>query len=351
MRTTVMARGMGLFLLASVTTALAGEPNELMATAAQRFLATLGEKEAAAGHFKWDDAKRDAWHYVPDKYIKPERMRYGLRIDRMTPQQRVLAHALLGTALSAEGTLQASTIMAFEQLLHVLEKNNPIRHSDWYYVSIFGEPSTESSWSWRFEGHHLSINLTIVDGKQITATPSFYASNPGIVQQGRLKGLKLLAEEEDLARALVTSLTDTQKADAIILKKAPKDIFTKEDRQIQKGMFDPAKGVTYQNLNNDQQAMLLALVRVYTGKYRPALLAHIDTRGPIADKGSMRFAWAGSVKEGEGHYYRVQTKKYLFEYDNTQNDAHHVHAVWREFDGDFGADLLRRHHTEHHSEQ
>jgi hypothetical protein len=29
--------------------------------------------------------------------------------------------------------------------------------------------------------------------------------------------------------------------------------------------------------------------------------------------------------------------------DNTQNDGNHIHSVWRDFDGDFGRDILREH--------
>ena len=136
---------------------------------------------------------------------------------------------------------------------------------------------------------------------------------------------------------------------AIILKKAPRDIYTKESRKVDVEMFKEAKGIPFAELNKDQQKQLLELVGVFTKKYKPEVLKNVDAQGVIADTSTMTFAWAGGIKEGEGHYYRIQTKEHLLEYDNVQNGARHVHAVWREFDGDFGEDLLRAHHHEHHN--
>jgi hypothetical protein len=320
-----------------------------MMQAAQRFLALLDAEQEKEAHFAWEDAKRTAWHYLPDHSIKPDGRRYGLRLDKMKPDQRAMAEGLLASALSARGVLEANTIRVFEQLLHDMENQNPRRNPEFYYVSIFGKPAPDEDWSWRFEGHHLSVNITIAQGKHISATPSFFASNPGLVQEGSLKGLKLLADEEDMARALVTSMTDQQKQKAIILEKAPRDIFTAENQSVDRAVFQEARGIAYADLNSDQQKQLLNLVSVFTGKYRPALLNNINEQGPVNDTASMYFAWAGGLDDGQGHYYRIQTEHHLLEYDNVQNGAHHVHAVWREFDGDFGEDLLGRHHREQHT--
>ena len=73
------------------------------------------------------------------------------------------------------------------------------------------------------------------------------------------------------------------------------------------------------------------------------MLAHVTSKNPLIDPKETYFAWAGSRSPGEGHYYRIQTPKFLYEYDCTQNGANHVHAVWRDFDGDFGRDLLAQH--------
>jgi hypothetical protein len=341
-----------LFILAAcllLPAAYAGDPAADMTQAADLFLKSLNDEQKKEAQFTWKDDKRTGWYFVPDKYIKPDKRRYGLRMDAMKTHQRLMAHGLVASALSSKGVMQVSVIRTLEQVLHELENNNPIRQPDWYYVSIFGEPSTSKTWSWRFEGHHLSINITLVNGKHISSTPSFWASNPGTVKPGHaFAGLKTLAEEEDLARALIKSMSAEQRKKAVIMEKAPRDILTSAQRKVNKGPFDPNKGIGWSDLNKDQQTQLKALVAVYTGKYRPELIAHLESRGTILDPASVKFAWGGGLEPGQGHYYRVQTAKYLFEYDNVQNNAAHVHAVWRDFDGDFGEDLLRLHHEQHH---
>ena len=96
------------------------------------------------------------------------------------------------------------------------------------------------------------------------------------------------------------------------------------------------------------------------GMYRVGPLARLNVceqmGTPLADQDLAKiqragwdkvlFAWAGSIKPGEGHYYRVQGPTFLLEYDNTQNNANHIHSVWRDFENDFGEDLLRRHYQQ-----
>ena len=239
--------------------------------------------------------------------------------------------------------------MSLEQILHELENKNPIRNPALYYVSIFGEPSADGTWSWRFEGHHLSINVTIVKGKMLSVTPSFFGTNPATVKEGPFKGLQTLDEEENLARKLVKSLNAEQAKKAIIADKAPKDIFTKQDRKVNKGLFDPTKGITMAELDKKQTKMLKSLIQAYIGKYQKEIVDQVHSQKDGYGKaGDIYFAWMGSVKKGDGHYYRIQTPTFLFEYDSTQNNANHVHAVWRDFDGDFGADLLSEHYKQHH---
>ena len=155
----------------------------------------------------------------------------------------------------------------------------------------------------------------------------------------------------DTARTLVKSLTDEQQKKAVISDKAPRDVITGQQRKADKGVFTPARGLAFEQMTPAQQAQLLKLVNVYAGRYRPQIIAEIDAREPITDGKGMHFAWMGSLEPGEGHYYRVQSASFLFEFDNTQNGANHPHAVWRHFDGDFGEDLLRRHYDKAHPEE
>jgi len=217
------------------------------------------------------------------------------------------------------------------------------RDPDLYFVTIFGKPAATEAWGWRVEGHHLSVNFTIIKGTVVSGTPSFFGANPGEVQVGPRKGLRVLAEEEDLARAFVKSLDQAQRAIAIVNTTAPRDIITGAQRRVQP-LAPP--GLPASKLNQEQSNQLLELVKAYIYRHRPEIadldLAKIQQAG--LEK--VHFAWAGGLERGEGHYYRVQGPSFLLEYDNTQNNNNHIHSVWRDFDNDFGEDLLRRHYQD-----
>jgi hypothetical protein len=321
-----------------------------MAEAARRLLKSLDDQQRKQVCIEFDTERRTFWHYVPDSMLESQGGRRGLAIKKMSAEQRVLVHALLNTALSHRGYLQSMTIMMLESILRDLENGNPTRDPELYHLAIHGEPSTSKTWGWSFEGHHLSVNLTLVDGQRFSVTPSFFGSNPAVVPSGPFKGLDTLESEQKLARALVRSLTPDQRNLALIAAQAPRDIVTGADREVLERQFQPAQGIPFDKLNTQQQQMLLDLVRHYAAKYRSQIIDQIGQRTPIIDGRGMYFAWAGGVASGEGHYYRIQTPHFLFEYDNTQNGANHIHAVWRQFDGDFGADLLRHHYqtSPHH---
>lgn len=323
-----------------------------MAQAAERFLKSLDEAQLTQVSIDFDKEKRTAWHYFPSSMMESRGGRRGLPIKEMSAGQRALAHGLLNTALSHRGYFQAMTIMALESILHDLENGNPIRDPAMYHVAVYGKPSTKETWGWSVEGHHLSVNLTLVDGQRFCTTPSFFGSNPAIVREGPQAGLDTLEAEQKLARELVRSLTPEQRELAVIADKAPRDIITAADREVKKDQFQPPQGIAFEKLDDGQQKRLLELAGEFTAKYRPEILQQIDERTPIAKGAVMYFAWSGGMEPGEGHYYRIQTPDFLFEYDNVQGNANHIHTVWRQFDGDFGADLLRQHYatSPHHTQ-
>lgn len=310
---------------------------------AKAFLAALDEEQKAKTVYTLTDVERENWVFVP-KPFEGEGMRKGLTIKDMRPDQRHLAYALLSTGLSHRGYVTALQIMSLEQILWELENNSPRRDTQMYYLTIFGEPGAKA-WGWRFEGHHMSLNFTVSDGKVVSGTPSFFATNPGEVRQGPRTGLRVLAGEEDVARALVKSLNEEQKKKAVIATAAPDDILTSNETKV--GPLERG-GIPFGELDEAQAKNLRELIDVYVHRIRPEVaadeLAAIETAG--MDK--IVFAWMGGLEKGEGHYYRVQGPTFLLEYANTQNDANHVHAVWRDFDGDFGRDLLREHYQAHH---
>ena len=341
-----------LLLPIAVPAASADEVPAEMTAAAERFLQSLTAPQRERVAIPFDHERRTAWHYIPSSMMDAHGGRRGLAIKDMSAQQRVLAHGLLSTALSHPGYLQAMTIMALESILRDLEGGNAARDPEMYHVAIHGTPSTTSTWGWSFEGHHLSVNLTLVDGQRVAVTPSFFGSNPAIVPSGQQQGLEVLAAEQQLARELVRSLSPQQRKRAIISDESPNEILTRAERKIDKGRFEPPQGISFDQLNADQRALLLKLVSQFADKYRQTIVKQIEQRTPIRGGQGMYFAWAGSVEPGTGHYYRIQTPQFLFEYDNTQNNANHVHAVWRQFDGDFGEDLLRQHYdtSPHHGQ-
>ena len=249
--------------------------------------------------------------------------------------------------MSEQGYGKVTNIMSLEAVLKVIEKpggkaeRNPIK----YFVSVYGTPDAKGTWGWRFEGHHCSQNFTIVDGKAIACTPCFLGSNPGEVREGPRKGVRVLGREEDLARQIVKSLNPGLQGAAIFDATAPKDIITMIEKKV--APLTPP-GVGFDKLDAAQQALLKELVQEYVHRVRPDLAK--DDLAKIAKAGwdKTAFAWAGGTERGQGHYYRVQGPTFLLEYDNTQNEANHVHSVWRDFNGDFGEDLLKRHLAEAH---
>ncbi|MSR42763.1 MAG: DUF3500 domain-containing protein [Pedosphaera sp.] len=327
---------------------LAHPAAEEMAAAANKFLATLKPEQKAKAHYA--DLKAEArhlWHFIPTEMVSFGRK--GLTLKEMTSEQRALAMALLTTGMSEAGYAKATGIMSLEGVLKQFEKNPKVdRNSELYFVSVYGQPTAKGTWAWRYEGHHLSLSFTIVNGELFAAAPSFMGTNPGEVREGPKKGLRVLGKEEDLARELVKSLVPEQRALAIYDKVAPKDVITGADR-----VAKPLKpeGLPFTKLTAVQKELLKRIVGEYAGRARADLakldLAKIDKAG--WDR--VYFAWAGGVEKGDGHYYRVQGAGFLLEYDNTQNDANHVHAVWRDFENDFGGDILKKHYDQVHQKK
>ena len=322
---------------ANLAVAHGHDPAELMAEAARKFLATLTAEQAAEARFELGDDERTNWHFIP-------RERNGLTMNQMRPDQKQMAFLLVNSALSHRGYEKTLTVMSLERVLHELEDNNPGRDAGNYFVSIFGEPGAER-WGWRFEGHHLSMNYTIVGG-EVSGTPTFFGGNPGEIREGQRKGLRVLGAEEDLGRALAKSLDDEQRKKATVLEnQPPKDILTSAAKKV-----DPLQpgGLARAAMEDAQKEMLDALINEYVGTHRASLAARDMKKIQEAGIDKVTFAWAGGLQPGEAHYYRVQGPTFLLEYDNIQNGANHPHAVWRDFDGDFGRDLLREHHAEAH---
>jgi hypothetical protein len=319
---------------------LAGEadPAATSKAAADNFLASLDPAQKSKAALPFTSDERENFRYTP-------RERAGLTFKEMTDAQREAAMALIDSALSEKGKLKTSQIMSLEGVLAEIENDPVKRDPGKYYVAIFGTPGDPKGWGWRLEGHHISVNLTLVGGKYVSVTPSFLGSNPGEVRQGAKKGLRVLAAEEDLARTLATTLLAAGKTDVIFSDKAPAEILSFENRKAT--ALDPV-GVLSSDLTGIQRSALLTLISEYTGRYRPEIAATDMAKIKAAGLEKIRFGWAGGTQPGEPYYYRIQGPTFLMEAANTQNNANHVHATWRDFTGDFGHDLLGEHFSGQH---
>ena len=305
-----------------------------LAESAHNFLVSLTPAQSAVAVIPIEDEERFNWHYIP-------RARKGLPLKDMTHSQRHLAHALLSSSLSQRGYLKAATIMSLEEVLRILENDSGERRDpEKYYFSIFGQPKETGTWGFRVEGHHLSLNFTVVRG-QIASSPTFLGSNPAEVREGPRKGLRILHAEEDLARTLLMVLTPAQREVAIVAKEAYKDILTEASRKA--ALTGQPSGLQASKMTAPQRELLLNLLYEYVYNVPDDLAA--KRLKQIQDAGAnLYFAWAGVSEKGGPHYYRIQAPAFLVEYDNTQNNANHVHSVWRDYEGDFGVDLLKKHY-------
>lgn len=298
------------------------------------FLAALDAEQKQKAQAPFNSEERLNWHYVPME-------RKGLHYRDMNAAQQQTAHTLLMVGLSKTGYRKVETIRRLELVLREIENGGPIRDPDLYYFTIFGEPTEKGAWGWRYEGHHVSLHWTVLKGRIIASSPQFLGSNPAEVHAGAQKGTRVLAVEEDLGRALVKSLNAEQRQEAILSPTAPGDILTAAAR---KAALLEDKGVAYSQLNHEQQGLFLSLLQEYATVQTPAIARRRLDAIHKAGLERVKFAWMGGLEKGQPHYYRLQSASFLIEYDNTQNDANHIHTVWRDFKGDFGVDLLALHY-------
>lgn len=311
----------------------------LMSDAATAYLNSLTPEQRAKTVFPFDDAERLNWRFIPVEDRK------GVALREMTSAQKHLAEALLSAALANQGIIKAHTIMSLDQVLKEREakqaKQQFERDPEKYYVTIFGEPSEKGTWGFRFEGHHVATNFTIVNGK-IASSPNFFGANPAEVREGPRTGLRALKREEDIARDLMTALSEEQRKTAIVNSVAPREITTNNTRKA--AISGPPQGIKYSQLNDAQKEMLETLVAEYATNF-PPVIADFRMDQFRKNQGEAYFAWMGGIAKGEGHYYLLRTPAFLIEYDNTQDNNNHIHSVWRDFNGDFGQDLLGGHYT------
>ena len=308
---------------------------------AAEFLTSLNENQKAKAQYDLDSENRYRWHYLPaTDFPRP-----GISLKEMDQMQKELVFDLLKSNLSTSGYQKMLKIIDLENVLSEIENNTERRDPEKYHIAIYGNPADET-WAWSFQGHHVALHFTVSDGK-VAFVPRFLGANPAMIKQGSRKGERTLQVEEDLGFDLINDLSESQKEKAVISERAFRDILSTNQPQVEPLQ---KQGIKIQELNENQKGILQNLIKVYLSLMPDEQAAHRLDRLREEDMDEILFAWAGGFKLGEPHYYRVQGKSFLIEFDNTQNGANHIHSVWREFNGDFGRDLLQEHYnnSDHH---
>ncbi len=320
-----------------------GRAAAAMAQAARAFLDGLSPEQQRQATFAFDDAERQKWGFVPGRYP-------GVPLGELSPPQKELAHGLLRSSLSSAGYLKATSIVRLELILRELSEQRgqaaPHRDPERYSIAVFGAPGVDRPWSWRIQGHHLSLHFCGVQGELVATTPAFLGANPHVVRHGPLAGLRVLGAEEDLARALLASLDGKQRERAVIAADAPADVILGPGRAAT--FLGEPQGLPGALMDAAQRALLWRIVREYVENLRPEFAEAQLARITAADPDRIAFAWAGSAAPGQPHYYRLHGPTFVIEYDNTQDDSNHVHTVFRDLERDFGGDLLRQHLQQGH---
>ncbi len=238
-----------------------------------------------------DSPEREKWAYWPTE-------RSGLSFDLMHAKHRALTHELLWLLLSNRGYHKLLNIMQLENVLQPASGTGFPRGIEDYSVTLFGEPSDTVPWAWRFEGHHISLSITVAPGQGFTVTPTFFGADPADVMAGPLAGLRVLRVEEDLGLQLANSLTAAQLRTASVpgtpewnrtggftyANDTPWDIVAatilrdRSDWNSWKTELQP-DGIAFKDLNGAQQATLLAILDEIFTTYRPEIA---DTLSRVA---------------------------------------------------------------------
>jgi hypothetical protein len=319
---------------------------EELTEAARAWLAGLDGDQRARATFPFDSDERFVWFYTP------EPPRRGVSLGEMGADQATAAAAIVAASMSQRTTREIGSIIALEPVLGEIER--AAGDSRWrrrdpgrYWFAVFGDPGAREPWSWRVGGHHIAINVTVARGEVVGATPAFLGPHPPVVPSGPHPGTATLPGEEALARELLAMLDAGQRRAAIVAERAPDDILTGNGRIADVGSVPV--GVRHAELAGEGRAALERLIQHYLDRARPDVAAAAWERVVAPDLGDVTFAWAGPETPGHGHYYAVRGPRFVIEYDNTQDGANHVHAVWRELANDWGEDLLAAHLAVGHS--
>ncbi len=322
---------------------LIAQNNPVDFSSALTVINSLDSIQKSKSVFPFDDMSRYDWNYLPPSLIQ----RRGVRLKDLDSTQKKNAYTLLRSFLSDKGFSRTQEIMNNEYYLKELEPNMIHRIPENHFIAFYGTPAKDSIWGWKFSGHHIALNFTVVNN-ELALTPIFFGVYPAEIKEGKNKGRRIIKDEEDIGFELINMLTSEQKSVTIFQKNAFRDIVTAN--AIQVGPL-PAVGIVAKDLTAQQKNILNKLIASHLSSM-PTEIAQMRMKRIVSeDLNQIRFGWAGGLTKGVSHYYRIQGKTFLVEFDNTTHNANHIHIVWRDFDGDFGVDLLKEHYkkSKHHN--
>lgn len=331
-----------LLLAAGCITVLQTAAQETVA-AANGFIGSLSNDQRSEAVYPFDSDERYNFHFIP-------RSRKGIAIGELNDLQKKAAIALMLSCLSEQSVKKITDIISLEYVLKTIE-NRPAedhyRDADKYYFTVFGVPGEKTIWGWRVEGHHVSFNFSVDKKELVAGTPGFLGANPAVVKEGPDKGKEVLKDETESGFALLKSLDAAGLQKTVFSSAAPGDIITSASR---KAMIDNPAGISYSEMNAEQKEKFLQLINLYVHRFTRLFAEDMLKEIQKAGLENLRFAWAGNTERvaGKAYYYRVQGPTIIIEYDNSQNNANHVHTVVRDMEHDFGGDLLLEHYRSSH---
>lgn len=306
------------------------KPGVAMARSASRFIEILDHSQKLKASFAYDDPERVNWHFIP-------RERKGIGLWDLSGAAKDAANDLVRSGLTVAGYEKVLQVRSLEEVLYLFEGGDEAerrekRHPHRYYISIFGSPGSKGIWGWRFEGHHLSLNYSVKNGVIVSSTPEFFGANPGLIDAGPGRFLRVLGKREDIARQILKGCPEDKQGQLWLSKEAPKDI---RGGGAAQPVIDKPQGIRYADMTSEQQKLLKDLLAEYLTAMPPAVVR--ERMGLIQKAGldNIHFGWWGGSELNEPHHYVVQGSTFIIEYNNTQNSANHVHAIWRNLAGDF----------------
>lgn len=341
-----------LFLISS---GLSAQSIQEIRTSSNHFLTTLTDDQLSIINHTFDDSSRTKWTNLPVGLAA----RPGLRYGELSEESRIEFHRLLTTLFSSQGYLKTTNILQLDDILNVVYETayergdipdqaiEQIRNLNWalenYYISFYGEPGPTDPWGMKFEGHHISYNLTAT-GDHFSMTPLFLGADPAEVKITKYAGIRVLSKEEDYGMKLINALDENQQGIATLSREVPGDILTNPSSSQRLTEYNGIKG---SELNSDQKELLKRLISEYVENLEHEKSHYYLDKIESSGIDEIYFAWIGSYERLSPHYYVVNGPDFLIEYDNASDTGNHIHTIWREKDNDFGADLLRQHRMSH----